>query len=629
MSVPSTEEHRRAMESVLRSLASALELAMGQLDGDFKASLDTALHNTEELPDKILYSAASEVLDLLSKVRLLLEPAHLILADHFLGYTNTKALCTAVELKVADQLESGPKTVAYLAQHCNARKDRLKQVLRTLHNNGIFSLDAAGDRIQNNRVSEILKTNHWTQWHNWVDLYGNEFYDMARSIPESCKVDAIRCPAQINFDTDDSMFKYFTDQGWLNKFHKTLSGGAIAQAPGILSDYPWEEVASSTVIDIGGGGGGLIALLLRQFKSMRGSILETAAVIEQAKSNFHGQDGQYADVGDRVAPEDLIAGNFFQEVPASEVYTMKWVLHDWNDEKAVNILRNIRQSVTKGPYSRLIIFESLLEDGNRGRLARYADMNMMIAVGGKERDEVSWRRLAEGTGWKLRNIYRLRNAWPCAIEFIPDWAGDNITMQQQQQQSSESPVDSDTLTASMKFLEAWNASRGVPFVRMSPAPGYNRMNFEWKDYPVQIRSARRTKGDFSLDNNGFAYFEDEIAQDLVDGLRGNNRDAMQQSYYRHVEAFVKKITGSRRVILFDHTLRKRRPELSKTQNDDGKEQPATMVLKFPAIMLSHALIRSQVHCDQSEWGALRRLQANIGDDENIDDLLKGRVQMIK
>jgi hypothetical protein len=56
-----------------------------------------------------------------------------------------------------------------------------------------------------------------------------------------------------------------------------------------------------------------------------------------------------------------------------------------------------------------------------GRMARYGDLNMMLTVGGEERDECNWERLAIGTGWKLKRICHLRRAWPCAIEFVPDW----------------------------------------------------------------------------------------------------------------------------------------------------------------------------------------------------------------
>jgi hypothetical protein len=336
----------------------------------------------------------------------------------------TKALCAVVELDIPDILQSGPKTLAELARTCNARADRLRQIMRTLHNNGIFLYDSSNDSYQNNPTSLLLVKDHWTQWRNWVDLYGNEFYDMARGIPSSC-THLTRSAAQINYDTDDTMFKYFNDQGWIGKFHKTLSGGAIAQAPGILEDYPWDEVANGIVVDIGGGGGGLIALLLRKFMTMRGAILEAPHVIEQARANFHSDEGLYADVADQIPLQNLIAGDFFKEVPASEVYAIKWCLHDWEDDKAIIILRNIRRAIVRGPTSRLVILESVLRDGHTGKMSRYADMNMMVAVGGMERDEAQWRRLASETGWQLRDIYPLRNAWPSAIEFVPVWSKEN------------------------------------------------------------------------------------------------------------------------------------------------------------------------------------------------------------
>jgi hypothetical protein len=215
------------------------------------------------------------------------------------------------------------------------------------------------------------------------------------------------------------MFKYFTDQGWIPKFHKTLSGGAVAQAPGIVHDYPWNEVASNTILDIGGGGGGLVASLLRAYPDMTGGVFDLPRVIEQAKIHFHFPDGMYSDVGNRVAEDNLTSGDFMVEVPSFEVYTMKWCLHDWDDERAVTILQTIRRAIQEGPRSRLVILESVLKDGHMGCLSRYGDMNMMIAVSGKERDENDWQKLAERSGWTLRKVFPLRNTWPSAIEFVP------------------------------------------------------------------------------------------------------------------------------------------------------------------------------------------------------------------
>lgn len=94
-------------------------------------------------------------------------------------------------------------------------------------------------------------------------MYGNEFYDIARGIPKSVSIDVTRWAAQINFDTDMDMFEYFNTQGWVPRLHRTLGSAATAMAPGIVADYPWEDVMDKTITDIGGGGGTFIATLLR------------------------------------------------------------------------------------------------------------------------------------------------------------------------------------------------------------------------------------------------------------------------------------------------------------------------------------------------------------------------------
>ena len=103
------------------------------------------------------------------------------------GYLNSKCLCAAVKFHIPDFLADGSQTLPKLAQLSGAREDRLRQVLRMLCNNGIFAYSVDDDTYSNNPTSEMLRTDHWTQWHNWVDLYGNEFYDMARGIPASLK----------------------------------------------------------------------------------------------------------------------------------------------------------------------------------------------------------------------------------------------------------------------------------------------------------------------------------------------------------------------------------------------------------------------------------------------------------
>ncbi|KID96280.1 O-methyltransferase, family 2, partial [Metarhizium majus ARSEF 297] len=408
------------IEKALTELNAALRTALKTLGSDCRQELMQSLHSPDELPEKHLYDLSTEAVDLLQETKLLLEPRTVILADHFLGSANCKCLNAAVELDVPDILQQqGALTITQLAQKCGAREDRMKQVMRVLQSAGIFSYEQDTAVYSNNECSTLLLKDHWTGWRNWVDLYGNEFYDMARGIPASCRQGEKRMPSQINFDTALDMFSWFAAQGSLDRVHRTLGGGAIAQAPGILADYPWEQVAGGLIVDIGGGGGGLIAMLLRKFPNLRGGIFDRAEVINQAVANFCDPDGLYRDVGDRVSKENLHAGDFFKEIPSYEVYCMKWCLHDWRDNDVVTILKNIRKAIIPGPKSRLVLLEILLRKGRSGHLSRMADLSVMMAANGLEREEWEWDSLAAQSGWKIARKYDLRNAWPCAMELVP------------------------------------------------------------------------------------------------------------------------------------------------------------------------------------------------------------------
>ncbi|QRD93418.1 S-adenosyl-L-methionine-dependent methyltransferase [Aspergillus flavus] len=422
MDAPLTDAERTALQTSLEALNRQVEATRNILRSNSQKALLQTLHTDQELPDPALEALAGKTINLLHETQQLLEPGHLVLADHFLGYVSTKCLCAAVELKLVDILADADEagmTVDELADASGAHPDRLQQVLRVLRNDDIFDYDAVSNRYRNNRVSALLHSEHWTQWHNWVDLYGNEFYDIARGIPRSIRREEARWAAQINFDTHDDMFTYFQAQGWLPRLHRTLGGGAIAQAPGIVADYPWHEIGSRTVLDVGGGGGGFLASLLREYPQMRGGILDLPRTIEHACTLFHEPQGPYFDLRERVPRENLIAGDFLKAVPAFEIYTMKWVLHDWKDPDVLTILRCIRASLIPGPDSRLVILESNLSDGQMGRLSRYGDINMMMTANGQERSEEQWRALAAASGWEVSRIYPMRRAWVCAIDLRP------------------------------------------------------------------------------------------------------------------------------------------------------------------------------------------------------------------
>lgn len=427
------------MDTLLIQLNDSLRTICDSLERVHAQERLELLQSGNTLPDRKLLNLATESIDLSDRLQRLLQPPSLTLAESFLGkrsitkqghycnnntvktaYIDTKCLWTAVLNDIPDKISAGCHDVGQLASKSSLKVDGLRKVMQILCNNGIFQYDAATDTYRHSPASLLLTKDHWTQWHNWTDLYGNEFYDILRSLPAALKADESRSAAQIEFNTDLRIFEYFAARGLAQKFHRTLGGAAIAQAPGIVADYDWSSMGPDTaVLDIGGGAGDFLAALLRAHPKMRGAVLELDHVVDIARQNFHGPDAKYPDVAERVV--DLHVGDFTAEVPPYEMYVIKWCLHNWADEQVVKILSNVRRAIiiNETSPSRLVIVEGILAPGRSGRVSRYADITMMVSVNGLERTREDWERIAANSGWRIDAISTLRNAWCCAIDLRP------------------------------------------------------------------------------------------------------------------------------------------------------------------------------------------------------------------
>jgi len=382
------------------------------------SELNEKLHNPDDLPDKKLSGLCSEVVNSLESVNQDIAPSVSILTENFFAFLQTKALWTVVEARVPDLLhEKGPTATKKLGLLAGIQPERLAQLLDTLANLGIFATPDNGASYQNNRVSELLRSDHWTQWHLWTDLYGNDFFNVSRSMPQAVKIGEARSAAQIEYGTEMNLFDYLAENGLMDKFHKTLGAGAIAQAKGLAVDYPFQDIAKESFIDIGGGSGAFLASVLRAHPEMQGSLFDIGSVIDSVTPDFREADGKFGDIGSRVP--SLLSGNFMESVPPSTVYTMKWCLHDWMDEDVITVFKNVRRSMVYSPNSRFLVFESVKQPGRSSRLPRYGDLIMMITVNGKERSVEDWHRLATKAGWRIDGIHPIRGAWPCAIDMRP------------------------------------------------------------------------------------------------------------------------------------------------------------------------------------------------------------------
>jgi SAM-dependent methyltransferase len=158
--------------------------------------------------------------------------------------------------------------------------------------------------------------------------------------------------------------------------------------------------AVNHVVDIGGASGTIIAALLEANPALRGTILERADVVPRAEAALAKRG-----LASRCR---AVAGDFFDSVPEADLYILKVILHDWDDQQSVNILRNCARAMQ--PNGRVVLVERVVpEQGDPGEAA-LSDLNMLVLLPGRERTASEFAGLFRAAGLKLDRISELASS---------------------------------------------------------------------------------------------------------------------------------------------------------------------------------------------------------------------------
>ncbi len=306
------------------------------------------------------------------------------------GYILSAALYAAVSLRIADQLADGPRTTADLARASGADEDALYRVLRLLASAGVFE-EREPRVFANNAASSTMRkgvsgsTYDMTLWMS--DPFHLRVYaDLVHSVRTGR-------PA-VETTVGMPLFEYFPRNSELSEiFNDAMTSFSAFVIPAALAVYDFRGIG--VLVDVAGGHGQVIASILQRYPDMKGMLFDLDHVIAGAIPRLHalGLDGRC----------ETRPGDFFKEVPAGgDAYIMKHILHDWDDEPALMILRNIRNAMNPG--GRVILLESVLLPGNAPDFAKLIDVEMLLLPGGRERTEADFRSLFERAGFTLTRV---------------------------------------------------------------------------------------------------------------------------------------------------------------------------------------------------------------------------------
>jgi len=313
----------------------------------------------------------------------------------FAGEWISRGLYAATKLEIAEYLQSGPKSIEELASLSQSNPESLYRLLQMLASYEIFE-EITPDVFANTDASRLLVKTNPDTLHALSLFYGE---DINKSWPEIFSSIKTGTPAfELSFK--QPVFGYFkanpTHAALFQEAMKEKSKAVINSA---LSNYNFAQFNS--VCDVGGGYGQFLQAMLQKHQHLSGSVFELPEVIEKIRIQNPQFENSHC---------QRISGDFFTSIPEGrDAYILKSVIHDWDDVKATQILKNCYSAMR--PDSRLLIVEVVLQPGEKQSYAHCMDFLMLAITGGKERSLSSMTRLLENSGFTLIGIY------PTATEF--------------------------------------------------------------------------------------------------------------------------------------------------------------------------------------------------------------------
>ena len=354
---------------------------------------------TAKVPPAKLARVVERVRHHLYRLHQRLTPAPAAMIEMILAGWTSQAITVAAQLGVADALADGPLPIDELAVRVGADADALRRLLRALISRGIFGVRRDG-RYELNSLADTLRSDAPVSMKSAARFYGSQEQRERWTL----LVDAVRSGnAVVEALRGKESFDYFDENPELAElFNQTMTSISEMTDATVVAGYDFS--AYPTIVDVGGGHGPLLAAILAAAPASRGVLYDLPLVVANAAGLLQEQG-----VADRVV---IAEGSFFDSVPGDgDAYVLKNIIHDWPDEKAGQILRNVRAAA--GPRATLLLIEFVIPKHNRDFPGKWVDLEMMLNLGARERTAAEYRNLLSQAGFRMTRV--VQTASPLSV----------------------------------------------------------------------------------------------------------------------------------------------------------------------------------------------------------------------
>lgn len=306
------------------------------------------------------------------------------------GFSLSRAIAIAAQLRVADQIQDGPKKADEIATTVGAHPGSLYRLLRALAGAGIFSEGDDGS-FSLTPISQLLRSDAPESLRAFAELMADDVnFETWAQLPYSIET------GQPAFPHKNGMpFFAFLEKNPVvgERFHNamtSLSAGAVAN---VINSYDFAGI--NKLVDVGGGHGLLLASVLSKYPAIKGILFDDPKVVAGARELLaaHG-------VEDRC---EVVGGDFFQTAPeGGDAYVLKHIIHDWSDDECVTILGHCHRGLISG--GKVLIVEMVVPEPNIGGISKFLDLQMLLFLTGRERTGPEYRELLSRAEFEMTRI---------------------------------------------------------------------------------------------------------------------------------------------------------------------------------------------------------------------------------
>ncbi|WP_159941982.1 MULTISPECIES: methyltransferase [unclassified Nocardiopsis] len=312
----------------------------------------------------------------------------LFLYEEAMAYTYSAALRTAAAVRVADHIHAEPRPVGELAEATGTRPDALRRVLRLLASRDVFR-EHPGDRFSLTDRGRSLRGDAAVCAVPGILMFTDTmFWTMTHELPASTRDPHPRFARFFG----RSLPEYLDADPAVDGLYRE-GMATVSDAENDLVARACELPENGTVVDVGGRNGSLLVPVLRGRPGLRGVLFDRPEAVDT---------GRLEAAPDLEGRWRALGGDFFEEVPPADVYLLKRILHNWDDERSVRILENCRRAMAPG--GRVLVVDAVIPPGGGMHQSKAMDLMMLAALTGQERSEAELEPLFTAAGLRLSRV---------------------------------------------------------------------------------------------------------------------------------------------------------------------------------------------------------------------------------